>query len=96
VEVLIKKTLRAAEEFHIQTIVVGGGVAGNAFLREQLAAAAQKKLPGTTVLFPEPWLATDNAVMIGLAACARIQSGSMQTADASSLKANGNLSLAGE
>lgn len=96
VEVLIKKALRAAEEFHIQTVVVGGGVAGNTFLREQLTAAAQKKLPGTTVLFPEPWLATDNAVMIGLAALARVQSGSMQTQDAMTLKANGNLSLAGK
>ncbi|MES2224592.1 MAG: tRNA (adenosine(37)-N6)-threonylcarbamoyltransferase complex transferase subunit TsaD [Patescibacteria group bacterium] len=93
IEVLIKKTLRAADEFHTQTIVVGGGVAGNGFLRDQLIALIAKKLPGVSVLFPEPWLATDNAVMIGLAACARVLNGSMQTQDALTLKANGNLSL---
>jgi N6-L-threonylcarbamoyladenine synthase len=93
VEVLVKKTIRAAEEFHTQTIVVGGGVAGNTYLREQLSATVQQKLPGTTVLFPEPWLATDNAVMIGLAAVARIQSGNAVIQDAMTLKASGNLSL---
>ncbi len=93
IEVLVKKTSKAAEEFHTQTIVVGGGVAGNGFLREQLTALIAKKLPSVSVLFPEPWLATDNAVMIGLAACARVLNGSMQTQDALSLKANGNLSL---
>jgi N6-L-threonylcarbamoyladenine synthase len=36
IEVLIKKTRKATEEFHTPTIVVGGGVAGNTLLREQL------------------------------------------------------------
>jgi N6-L-threonylcarbamoyladenine synthase len=93
VEVLIKKTIRAAEEFHIQTIVVGGGVSGNNFLKEQLTAAVQKKIPRATVLFPEPWLATDNAIMIGLAAFARVKTGSLVTQDATTLRANGNLSI---
>lgn len=93
VEVLIKKTIRAAEEFHIQTIVVGGGVAGNTYLREQLTLRLGAQLPNVTVLFPEPWLATDNAVMIGLAALARIQSDNAVTQDAMTLRANGNLSL---
>jgi N6-L-threonylcarbamoyladenine synthase len=91
--VLIKKTIRAAEEFHIQTIVVGGGVSGNNFLKEQLTAAVQKKIPRATVLFPEPWLATDNAIMIGLAAFARVKTGSLVTQDATTLRANGNLSI---
>lgn len=93
IEVLIKKTLRAIEEFYVQTIVVGGGVAGNNFLREQLTNAVQEKFPHATVLFPEPWLATDNAVMIGLAAFARVKNGSMHTQDPLTLKANGNLSI---
>jgi N6-L-threonylcarbamoyladenine synthase len=93
IEVLIRKTIRAAEEFGTQTIVVGGGVAGNTYLREQLTISMHKKFPSITVLFPEPWLATDNAVMIGLAAFARVQNGTMQTENALSLKANGNLSI---
>jgi N6-L-threonylcarbamoyladenine synthase len=94
IEVLVKKTIRAAEEYHIQTIVVGGGVAGNTYLREQLTTSVGARLLQTEVLFPEPWLATDNAVMIGLAAFARVLSGSMVTQDALSIKANGNLSIA--
>lgn len=100
-DVIIKKTLRAAEEFHVQTIVVGGGVAGNTYLREQLVKQLGAQLPTITALFPEPWLATDNAVMIGLAAFARIMqdsshsnsSGQVQTQDPLTLRANGNLSI---
>lgn len=93
IEVIIKKTLRAAEEFHIQTIVVGGGVSGNTYLREQLTAYLATRSPNVTALFPEPWLATDNAVMIGLAAYARIRNETFKTQDALTLKANGGLSL---
>jgi tRNA A37 threonylcarbamoyltransferase TsaD len=52
-------------------------------------------------LFPEQWLATDNAVMIGLAAFARFstvdpekENSNSLTRDALTLKANGNLSIA--
>lgn len=90
VEVLIKKTARAAEAFHTQTIVVGGGVAGNNYLRECLTSNAAQ---GANVLFPETWLATDNAVMIGLAAFARTMNGSMKTAPSTTLRASGNLSI---
>jgi N6-L-threonylcarbamoyladenine synthase len=109
IEVLVKKTVKAAEEFGIQTIVVGGGVAGNSYLREQLTEQLATRSPKIVALFPEPWLATDNAVMIGLAAFARMKdstsstdstgspqagSGQVPTQDALSLKANGNLSIA--
>jgi N6-L-threonylcarbamoyladenine synthase len=96
VEVLIKKTIRAVEEFQTLTIVVGGGVASNTYLREQLIDMVQKKTPGTTVLFPEPWLATDNAVMIGLAAFARVMNGTLHTAPLEEIRANGNLSISPE
>jgi N6-L-threonylcarbamoyladenine synthase len=101
IEVLIKKTLRAAEEFHTQTIVVGGGVAGNSYLREQLLSHLATRSLGIVALFPEQWLATDNAVMIGLAAFARFstvgpekENSNSLTRDALTLKANGNLSIA--
>ncbi len=93
IEVLVKKTAKAAEEFYTQTIIVGGGVSGNSYLKEQLAQHVAKTLPGVAVLFPEPWLATDNAVMIGLAAYARIKNDSFVVQPAETLKANGNLSL---
>ncbi|MBP9701347.1 MAG: tRNA (adenosine(37)-N6)-threonylcarbamoyltransferase complex transferase subunit TsaD, partial [Candidatus Pacebacteria bacterium] len=75
------------------TVIVGGGVAGNTYLRTELAKAVAKKLPDTIVLFPEQWLATDNAVMIGLAAMLQIISGQIKTASSDELKADGNLSI---
>ena len=94
IEVLVKKTIRAAEEYGVQTIVVGGGVAGNTYLKQELSTAVTQKLPGVEVLFPAAWLATDNAVMIALAAVARINEGNIQTALPEDLKAQGNLSIA--
>ena len=94
IEVLVKKTIRAAEEYGVQTIIVGGGVAGNTYLKKELTNAVANKLPGVTVLFPAPWLATDNAVMIAMAAVARITAGNMQTVPPQGLKAHGNLSIA--
>ncbi len=97
VEVLIKKTLKAAQEYNAQTIIVGGGVASNTYLREQLQKALREikniDLRGLYLLFPEPWLATDNAVMIGLAAMTQIRNEQIKTAAPSELRADGNLSL---
>lgn len=93
VEVLVKKTIDGAIEHNTPTIVVGGGVAGNTYLREQLTKKVAKVLPDTTVLFPETWLATDNAVMIGMAAMAQAITGQIKTASSDELKADGNLNL---
>lgn len=74
IEVLVKKTLNALEEYNAQTLIVGGGVAGNTYLRSEIdkAILARTVLASVEVLFPEPWLATDNAVMIGMAAMTRL------------------------
>ena len=95
IEVLVYKTIKAALEYNIQTIIVGGGVAANTYLREQLTKAVQKNidLEGLKILFPEPWLATDNAVMIGLAAATQIISEQIKTRNPDELRADGNLSL---
>lgn len=93
VEVLIKKTTDAIKEYGVQTVIVGGGVAGNTYLRSELSKKIAKDFPQITLLFPEPWLATDNAVMIGMAAMAQAFSGMMNTQAPEDLKANGNLSL---
>ena len=105
IEVLVKKTLNALEEYNAQTLIVGGGVAGNTYLRSELSKAIEKKYSEITLLFPEPWLATDNAVMIGMAAMTRLLpnireggqvqviSGEIKTSAPDELKADGNLSL---
>ncbi len=64
-DVLVKKTLRAAEKHKAKHIIVGGGVSANAELRTRLSAAARAS--GISVTFPTKGLSTDNAIMIGLA-----------------------------
>jgi N6-L-threonylcarbamoyladenine synthase len=93
IEVLVKKTINAIREHNAQTVVVGGGVAGNTYLREELKKNVEKEFPNITLLFPEPWLATDNAVMIGLAGMLQIFSGEIKTRNPDELRADGNLSL---
>ncbi len=93
IEVLIKKTLDAVSEYNAQTIIVGGGVAGNTYLRSELIEKVAATYPDVRVLFPEQWLATDNAIMIGMAAMLQIFSKTPQTIVPEDLKADGNLSL---
>jgi N6-L-threonylcarbamoyladenine synthase len=73
---LAEKTLRAAEQYEVKGIVVGGGVSANRALRERLSAMAGARSPRPyTVLFPPLALCTDNAAMIGAAAYFAYQRG---------------------
>jgi N6-L-threonylcarbamoyladenine synthase len=68
---LVDRTLRAAQDLGVPTILVSGGVAANQQLRatfEKQASAA-----GLNVYFPSPALSTDNAAMIAAAAYPRFQ-----------------------
>ncbi len=66
VDVLVKKTVEAAQKFECQSIVVGGGVAANTLLRSQMADAATRI--NRKVFFPSKVLAVDNGAMIAAAA----------------------------
>lgn len=66
VEVLAKKTLRAADEFGAQSILLSGGVAANKYLRKRLQLEARKS--GRNFFVPDFEHNTDNASMIGVAA----------------------------
>lgn len=65
IDVLVTKTLRAAEEYKPKTIVLGGGVSANRKLRETLVNTFSNT--GTTFLSPELRYAMDNATMIAIA-----------------------------
>lgn len=61
-DTLTKQTLQAAEEHGFDRVLVAGGVACNARLREVMAEAAQAS--GRSAHFPSPAYCTDNAAMI--------------------------------
>ena len=66
VEDLIAKTLTAARAYGVATLLVTGGVAANAELRQRFEQAAAEE--GMPVYFPSRPLSTDNAAMIAAAA----------------------------
>ena len=63
VDILVQKAIEASDEFSINTITIGGGVAANGYLRESLSNECQKR--GKKLILPPKWLCTDNAAMIG-------------------------------
>lgn len=62
VDALVKMTLRAAQEHHLDQVLVAGGVSCNQRLREVFAEASGPL--GIETHFPPPARCTDNAVMI--------------------------------
>ncbi|MCU0843337.1 MAG: tRNA (adenosine(37)-N6)-threonylcarbamoyltransferase complex transferase subunit TsaD [Spirochaetes bacterium] len=60
-EILVRRVFAASREFGINRIVVAGGVAANARLRELLAGAREE---GEEVIIASPVLCTDNAAMV--------------------------------
>ena len=62
VDVLVKKTLRAADEFGAETIILGGGVAANKYLKNHLSY--ETKRAGVRFLVPKREFNADNAAMI--------------------------------
>jgi N6-L-threonylcarbamoyladenine synthase len=73
IDVLISKTLKAAELYSPKTILLAGGVSANKQLREQLGAAINKNLPQTDYCTPKQELTGDNAAMIAAAATFRLE-----------------------
>jgi N6-L-threonylcarbamoyladenine synthase len=73
VDVLVAKTVRAAEEKEVGAVSVTGGVSANSRLREVFREVGAKK--GLKIFFPELSLCTDNAAMTAAAGYARIKAG---------------------
>jgi N6-L-threonylcarbamoyladenine synthase len=64
VEVLMKKTLQAAQHEGLKRVVLSGGVAANHHLRQRIKEeASQQKV---RVYVPSPSFCTDNAAMVGV------------------------------
>lgn len=65
VDVLVKKSARAVKKLQCQRLIVGGGVAANGYLRDQLKHRAM--LDGFELTIAPMNLCTDNAVMGAIA-----------------------------
>ena len=88
VEVIIKKTQQAVEQYEAQTIIIGGGVSANKKIRNDFTKLAEDI--HAELMIPEFSASTDNAFMIAVAGYLNILSGKKPETD---FKANGNLSL---
>ncbi|NOZ11384.1 MAG: tRNA (adenosine(37)-N6)-threonylcarbamoyltransferase complex transferase subunit TsaD [Gammaproteobacteria bacterium] len=77
VDTLVIKCRRAWQQTQHRRLVVAGGVAANAFLRQRLDAASIAE--GVRLYYPRAEFCTDNGAMIAYAGCCRLRSGATQS-----------------
>ena len=73
IEVLVKKTVRAAKEYGAALVTISGGVSCNQALRKEMTKRCADD--GLRLLVAPPRLCTDNAAMIAFAAAWRFRAG---------------------
>jgi len=91
IDVLVGKTLRAAKEYKVKTVMLSGGVSANRELRKEMGAAIKSQLPSVNFQLPDLKYTTDNAAMVAVAGYFRAVAG--QFASWQKLKADPNLEL---
>jgi N6-L-threonylcarbamoyladenine synthase len=75
IDVLVKKTQRAAKKIGAKTVLLGGGVAANNTLRDALHNMCDDAVPPKKLLVaPKPYC-TDNAVMVASLAYHKFKAG---------------------
>jgi len=89
VDVQVSKTVAAAKDGGVDTVLLGGGVVANTRLRERMTDAGERE--GLRVLYPSLELCTDNAAMIATVGAARLARGERSSLD---IAADPNLRLA--
>ena len=87
-DVLISKTLRAAQEYGVKSISISGGVAANKTLQKQFKLRIKNLKLKIDFLAPPKFLCTDNAAMIAVAGYINYLKEKKRR-----LTANGNLSI---
>ena len=89
VDVLANKLIRAAKEYSIKDIALGGGVSANSVLRARIEAEGKKR--GWRTFLPELKFTTDNAAMIAVAGYYRYLRGELSSLDAAPVARYENL-----
>jgi N6-L-threonylcarbamoyladenine synthase len=89
VDVQVQKTLEAAKQTGVRTVLLGGGVVANTRLRERIES--EGAAAGLEVLFPPMDLCTDNGAMIACVGAALLKRGDRTKLD---IAADPNLLLA--
>ena len=74
-DMLIDKTLKAAEKYGYKTLAVAGGVSANSELRARLTEECKNK--GISLYFPELKYCGDNAAMVGVQAFYEFKDGNI-------------------
>ena len=74
-DMLIDKTLKAAEKYGYKTLAVAGGVSANSELRARLTEECKHK--GISLYFPELKYCGDNAAMVGVQAFYEFKDGNI-------------------
>jgi N6-L-threonylcarbamoyladenine synthase len=90
IDVLISKTLRAAQEYKAKTIILSGGVAANEELRKQFSSRCKVHSPKLEFLTPSKILCTDNGAMIAMTG---YYNKNKATKNYNRIKANANLRI---
>lgn len=75
VDVLVDKTIKAAGEYKVKTVLLSGGVAANTLLRQTLTKELKSEFPKIAFHYPPIKLCTDNATMIAVAGYFNINRG---------------------
>ncbi|MCK5490784.1 MAG: tRNA (adenosine(37)-N6)-threonylcarbamoyltransferase complex transferase subunit TsaD [Candidatus Pacebacteria bacterium] len=91
-DVLVSKTIKAAEKHKVKNIVLGGGVSANKKLQKLLAGAIKSNLSACGFSFPVSRLTSDNALMIAIAAYHHVEK-NKGIKDWKSVQADANLKL---
>jgi tRNA N6-adenosine threonylcarbamoyltransferase len=73
IDVLVTKTIAAAQKYRVNLVTISGGVSCNQELRRQMRDASSRT--GIELKSAEPSLCTDNAAMIAFAALLRSRAG---------------------
>lgn len=103
-DVLISKTKRALEISNANTLIIGGGVSANTYIKESFKKMVEDELNYVKLLVPQQNLSTDNSLMIGIAGFLQYSKGHFITkidkehlawnqTEFPELRANGNLAL---